>query len=244
MNKVYTKNFFENRQAAFKSAEQITPLIYNLLQPESVVDVGCGLGEFLYFLKKRGVQNIKRIDGEWVDKKKLLIPEKDFYSADLEKPLNLKKKFDLVISLEVAEHISYGNSKVFIENLISLGPIILFSAAIPFQGGVHHVNEQWQEHWVKLFKDRGYIALDIFRKKLWNNKEISPWYAQNILLFINEDFTKENKKYFEELLRGSISPIFSIVHPRIYLGKTKKLNFFLKILYPFRFVKKILGKNE
>ena len=104
MKKIYTNKFFENRRDSLKSAKHIVPLVLKLVQPKSVVDVGCGTGEFLYVFRKFGIKNILGIDGAWVDKRKLCIPENCFLSANLEKPLKINRKFDLVISLEVAEH--------------------------------------------------------------------------------------------------------------------------------------------
>ncbi|MDD5749727.1 MAG: methyltransferase domain-containing protein [Patescibacteria group bacterium] len=218
---IYTERFFkENSSYSLKSAKVMVPLILKLLHPKSIVDVGCGTGDFLYIFQKNGVKDILGIDGDYVNKKKLLIPKKLFLETNLEKPLNLKRKFDLVISLEVAEHLSEKYAKQFIKTLTNLGSIVLFSAAIPLQGGTHHINEQWPEYWVKIFARRNYLAIDCFRKKIWNNKKVSFWYAQNTLLFVKKDLLQKNlilKKEFE-LNKNSI---LSVVHPRLFLFKLK-----------------------
>ena len=36
------------------------------------------------------------------------------------------------------------------------GDAVLFSAAIPGQGGQDHLNEQWPEYWQKKFEVNGY----------------------------------------------------------------------------------------
>lgn len=230
----YTDKFFEELIDSLKSAKYIVPLVLELIQPKSVVDVGCGTGEFLRIFKKKGVKDILGIDGEWVNKKKLRIPENYFLLANLEKPLKIDKKFDLVVSLEVAEHIPEKSAKTFIETLTNLGSVILFSAAIPFQGGTHHVNEQWPEYWTKLFEEKGYFPIDCIRRKIWNIDEVSSWYAQNILLFVKKDYLERNKILQKEFEQTSKS-FLSIVHPKLYLPKAKRYNLIRKLIpYPIR----------
>ena len=67
----------------------------------------------------------------------------------------MNRKFDLVLSLEVAEHLPSECAEAFVESLVNLGPVILFSAAIPYQGGENHVNEQWPEYWVGVLSGEG-----------------------------------------------------------------------------------------
>lgn len=232
----YTDKFFQERINSLKSARHIVPLVLELLHPKSVVDVGCGTGEFLYIFRENGVKDIFGIDGEWVNKKKLRIPENLFLSANLENPLKVDRKFDLVVSLEVAEHLPEKSAKTFIETLTNLGPIILFSAAIPFQGGTHHVNEQWPEYWAKLFIEKGYFPIDCIRKKIWGNDEISFWYAQNTLLFAKKDYIKNNDRLRNEYELTSES-FLSIVHPKLYLPKAKRYHFFMKLIpYPIKWM--------
>ena len=87
---------------------------------------------------------------------------------DLKKSLNLGRDFDLVLSAEVAEHLPLEVSDIFIDSIIKHGKVILFSAAAPGQGGTCHVNEQWQDFWVKKFRERGYVPIDFLREKLCN----------------------------------------------------------------------------
>jgi hypothetical protein len=60
---------------------------------------------------------------------------------------------------------------------------VLFSAAIPGQGGRDHVNEQWQTCWTLIFSQYNYTVCDVVRPKIWKNRRIAYWYRQNILLF-------------------------------------------------------------
>jgi len=61
---------------------------------------------------------------------------------------------------------------------------VAFSAAIPGQGGVGHVNEQWPDYWEALFAAKGYVLVDWFRRQLWDDTAIEPWYRQNLFLYV------------------------------------------------------------
>ncbi len=221
MNKKYhTKKFYEERSSSLKSAKIIVPLVLDLISPKSVVDVGCGTGEFLKVFLEKGVKDILGIDGFWIKKEKICIPKKNFKEKDLIYKININKNFDLAISLEVGEHLPKESAKDFVESLTNLSKIILFSSAIPLQGGAKHINEQWPEYWVKLFKSKNYVLIDCIREKIWSNKEIDPWYAQNTFLFVEKNFLKDKPKLKKEFEKTN-QEILSIIHPRIYLPKAR-----------------------
>lgn len=242
MNYIYSKGFFKNRNlGALKSAEIIVPIVIDLIRPKSVVDVGCALGEFLYFFKEYGIENILGIDGEWVDKKSILISKDEFLSHNLKKPLKIERKFDLALCLEVAEHLPEDFSNMLIETLTNLSSVVLFSAAIPFQGGKHHINEQWQEYWAEIFKKRNYLPVDCIRKRIWHKKEVALHYRQNIILYVEKNYLNNDQRLKEEYY-GS-NNILSIVHPELYLSKAIRSEYILKIkkIIP-TFIGKILIK--
>ena len=149
---IYTDEVYGARQkSARQSAREIVPLVLNLIKPQSVIDVGCGVGTWLSVFKEYGVENFLGVDGDWLDKRMLEIPEERFLSFDLNKPFYVDKTFDLVVSLEVAEHLLPDSAETFIDSLTQLAPVILFSAAIPHQGGTSHINERWPDYWTKHF---------------------------------------------------------------------------------------------
>jgi len=214
----------EDRIESLESAEIIVPIVLKLLNPKSVVDVGCCTGEWLHVFQRHGVSDILGIDGEWINEKKLRIPKECFFVANLENNLQIQRRFDLVVALEVGEHLSKTSAETFINSLTSLGPAILFSAAIPFQGGTHHKNEQWPEYWADLFRKKDYAVVDCIRKKIWNNENVSFWYSQNMLLFVKNSYLEKNEILQKEL-REVTSTFLSIVHPKMYLliAKTYRL---------------------
>jgi SAM-dependent methyltransferase len=181
-----------------------------------VVDIGCGDGTWLSVFRTLGVADILGVDGKYVDRDLLQVSNECFLAADLSKPLALDRTFDLAVSLEVAEHLPANCAAIFVESLTRLAPVVLFSAAIPFQGGHHHINEQWPDMWVELFKQRDFLPVDFVRKRIWKNKSVEWWYSQNTLLFVQAEFLGTNAmlKAEFELTNPDQLPL---VHPRQYL---------------------------
>lgn len=181
----YNESFYrEHAVVGRRSAQVVVPLVLDLLSPRSVVDVGCGVGAWLSVFQEHGIEDFLGLDGPWVEESGLCVPRNRFRSYNLEQPLNLPRTFDLVVSLEVAEHLPPSSASGFVESLVALGPAVLFSAAVPSQGGIHHWNEQWPGYWAALFDRCGYSAVDCVRPQVWSHPEIEWWYAQNILLYV------------------------------------------------------------
>jgi SAM-dependent methyltransferase len=204
---------YETRsQETKKSAERIVELILSLYpETKSVVDVGCGTGIFLSTFQKHGVEKILGIDGDWMPLEMLEIERDFFMVADLTTSHpNTLQRFDLALCLEVAEHLSINSAENLVNILVNFSDEIIFSAAIPGQGGNGHVNEQWQSYWVDKFAKHNYYCHDLLRKEIWNDPGVLPWYKQNILIF--------NK--FENHSGGPIN----IVHPDVYRKKIQKAN--------------------
>ncbi|MBN2164481.1 MAG: class I SAM-dependent methyltransferase [Pontiellaceae bacterium] len=177
------------------SARQVVPYLLGLVPAQSAIDLGCGPGQWLSVLKQHGVRRIQGVDGAHVPAEARRIAE--FLEADLRdlqgvRPrLNLpENRYDLAISLEVAEHLPPENAQAFVELLTDLSDCILFSAAIPGQTGEHHVNEQYPEYWRDLFLARGYVYMDPFRKMFWNNQNVNWWYRQNMFLVVKRELAR------------------------------------------------------
>lgn len=169
-----------------RAAEVVVPVLFQYVQPESVLDVGCGIGTWLKVLNEFGVSEFLGVDSKYVDRSMLEIDETNFIEHDLSTSLNLGKHFDLVISLEVAEHLPEHAADIFVKTLIRHGKIILFSAAIPGQGGQNHINEQWPSYWREKFAFHGYEFYDSIRPVVWDNVKVDRWYRQNMFLVIHE----------------------------------------------------------
>ena len=183
------KDHFYRFLASFsaRSAEQIVPLLSTVLRINSVADFGCGHGAWLSVWRKTGA-TVLGVDGPYVDQRQLMIEADEFRAADLTRPLDLGRRFDLVQSLEAAEHLPAAAADKFIAMLTTHGPLVLFSAAVPWQGGEHHVNEQPLEYWREKFRRHRYVAIDYLRPQLIENREITDWYRYNIILYSQETF--------------------------------------------------------
>jgi hypothetical protein len=164
--------------------------------------------------KDHGIGECVGIDGDYIHTDQLEISPDEFKSFALDTPLKLDRTFDLVVSLEVAEHLPAESARTFIASLTDLGPVVLFSAAIPLQGGTNHVNEQWPCYWAQLFQERNYLVIDCLRKRIWNNANVDPWYAQNILLFVRHDCIAHYPLLEKELKQTRVSDL-AMVHPKI-----------------------------
>lgn len=189
MGNIYDREFYRflHQQTVYAARTVLAEVFSVCPEIRSVVDLGCGTATWLAVLRESGIRDIQGADGPWVEKEFLHIPMEKFRPVDLKKPIDLGRKYDLAISLEVAEHLSPDAAGTFIASLTGLADFVLFSAAIPHQGGRNHINEQWPEYWVQLFQKNGFVAVDFIRARIWNDEEIPNCYRQNILMFIKQN---------------------------------------------------------
>lgn len=188
----YSSDFYAGHLGgSLQSARWILSELFDVYRPQSVIDVGCGVGAWLRVARELGVDDLLGVDGDYVNRGQLQIDPALFVPLDLElqrltEAVGPARRFDLAISMEVAEHLSPARAETFVEDLVALSDVVLFSAAIPFQGGEHHVNEQWPEFWGLLFRRAGYACADFLRPRIWALDGMAWWYAQNALVFFRE----------------------------------------------------------
>ena len=183
----YSQDFYDYIDSGSRaSARAVSALLLGEMKVGSLLDVGAGHGAWAAEWIGAGVKDVLAVDGDYVDRGQLAIPSVNFRAHDLSTPLDLKRRFDLVQTLEVAEHLPAAKADLFVDNLIAHGDVLLFSAAVPHQGGEHHVNEQPPEYWRAKLKARGYAAFDFVRPRLAGRGEVMPWYRFNTYLYANE----------------------------------------------------------
>lgn len=187
MTHIYSDTFFDYiDQGARRSAQALLGRLGPWLRPQSVLDLGSGRGVWLDEWRKAGVRDVLAVDGDYVNRAQLAVPENSFMAADLTAPVVTDRRFDLAQSLEVGEHLPKVASKTLVESLTRASDRVLFSAAVVGQGGEFHVNEQPLSYWQRLFAERGYHAYDCLRPHLRNDRSVEPWYRYNAILYVND----------------------------------------------------------
>ena len=192
---VYDDAFFDAQvEGSLRSARVIVPIVVKLLRPRSVIDIGCGRGAWLRAFEENGVEQVWGVDGHYVDRSKLLVHPTKFLQIDLRRPFRIEERYDLALCLEVAEHLTSKTGRNLVRTLTGLAPIILFSAAIPGQGGNCHINEQWPSYWMSLFAEHAFLRLDPIRQHIWNDPRVEWWYRQNIFLYASRQAISESPR--------------------------------------------------
>ena len=210
------------------SAKEIFNILFHHFRPRNIIDIGCGTGIWLKVARDLGIESITGLDGPWLVEEMLLSDEIELITHDLDSPLPVLPTFDLAISLEVAEHLPEKRAESFIKDLCNLSKVVLFSAAIPNQGGDHHINEQWQSYWFGLFRDNNYLCFDIIRHQVWDDERVKSWYKQNCLVYVSKDFS-------DHFIKSSQSKYpLDIVHKEIFILNPDKFKYLQIISVPPR----------
>lgn len=234
----YDKGFFDDQvPLSISSAEAVVPSIVALLAPQSVADVGCGVGTWLAAFKRTGVPLVHGFDGDYARGAGLLVDETEFTAVDLAQPLRSDRTYDLALSLEVGEHLPEHASAVLVQSIVNLAPAVLFSAAFPGQGGTNHVNEQWPVYWQSLFARHNYAVLDPIRPMVWRDERIAWWYRCNMLLYVDREHVARNPR-LAELERVYASNPLTLTHKKV-LRRLAGTGRFAK--YRSRIAQRLLG---
>ena len=187
IKKNYGKSFYGNADNRMRHAHTVFTKVFDIYQPKSIVDVGCGLGHWLHVANKDfGIEKMLGVDGNYVKEENFLIPWENFKRHNLENKLDIDDRFDLCMSIETGEHLPESKASVFVETLTSLSDVVLFSAAAPYQKGVHHLNENTPTYWAEKFGEAEFLCFDIIRDMLWDIEDINCIYPQNLLMFVKK----------------------------------------------------------
>lgn len=215
---IYNDDFYRNRDSKTKnSAKRIGSIINEQYAFKSAVDIGCGVGTWLREFGELGARDVLGIDGSWVNKDFLVIDKDRFVPQDLTQKIQANRRFDIAISLEVAEHLPENRAHGFISDLCNLSDVVLFSAATKKQGGDAHINEQRASYWKSIFRENGYSIFDVVRPIIWNDIDIPVWYRQNIFVYVNSN-NKAASAIFEAM-RQNQECVIDMIHPQLYEEK-------------------------
>ena len=224
--KLYDDTFYNSQvDGSFRSAKVYAELLKSLLAPSSVADLGCGRGTWLKAFAEAGATKLVGFDGSWNNQDRMIDSRIHFIATDLNQPMPRGgSKFDLAVSLEVAEHLKREASALFVQNITSLSDAVLFGAAFINQGGTDHINEQCHSYWAQLFIENGYLPYDVFRPAVWGVSEVEFLYQQNAFLYVKVESVAAAK-----LEKSGYRPISNLefmncVHPdllNIWVGKAR-----------------------
>ncbi len=189
-NDLYNNSYYEELdKEALKSSSLIAQTISKAFSPKKVLDVGCGTGALLKAFKDIKIEGIgleySEVALDICHSRDLKVIKFDLERKSVIQNIN-QDSFDLVISLEVAEHLPESVSDNYIDLLCSYGKVIIFTAATLGQGGTDHVNEQPHEYWINKFWVRNYIfdqVLSFEWRNEWRIRHIAPWYYNNLMIF-------------------------------------------------------------
>ena len=190
--------------------------------------------------EENGIADFCGVDNNSVDNADLQVPKRTIVKHDLTQSFDLDRKFDLATCLEVAEHLPQGCARQLVSNLTSLAPIVLFSAAIPHQGGTNHINEQWPEYWAELFAEHNFRPVDCLRESLWDDDNVAYWYAQNLILYVHESVLTQSPQ-LAKLAAATNPKRLTLVQPKTYV-KNHKIAHDPKTLF-MRFVWNLLPRT-
>ena len=147
------------------------------------------------------------VDGILIDQLTFILPQANIATQDLTKRFDLGRTFDVVICLEVAEHLPEIAADILVESICRHGSLIFFSSACPWQSGERHLNCQWPSYWQSLFNRYGFACYDDIRPLIWEDKDVEPWYRQNMF------------RATRQLdVAGSEPRILPLIHPELCLS--------------------------
>jgi hypothetical protein len=222
----YDREFYDDlKSGSLRSASVIIPVVLGHVPVQSAIDIGCGQGAWLRVLEECGVRDILGYDGDHVERSRLLIDPAKFKAVDLREDFKLDRTCDLAISLEVAEHLPNEFAEPLVRRLVTAAPVVLFSAAIPAQGGTEHVNERWQDYWRNVFRSFDFFPVDLIRPAVWGNPDVEFWYQQNIILYCS-DYTLHKVPGLRPV---SADVSLNIVHPTLYEKRVTQQNLQLNL---------------
>ena len=206
-----------------RSSQKYVQALYRIYQPKSIIDIGCGRGIWLQSFGKCGATKLVGLDGKWNNKKDMVSEHIEFQQVDLNNIPLQSEKYDLAVSLEVAEHLHPDSAAEFVSSICELSDAVLFSAAYTWQGGVDHQNEQPHSYWAELFQKHNFIPYDLFRPAFWGEEDVEFWYRQNAFMYLRQHSSVESI-FAQKGCQPMVNLAFmDCIHPDLYAAKLREI---------------------
>lgn len=157
--------------------------VIDLFDPTSILDVGCGSGLYCKAFKENGVPMVHGYEG--TQNVTSLGVYDEIIEIDLTKPIGqINRFYDLVLCLEVGEHVPKEYEQIFINNLYSMTSqyLILSWADIKQYSASGHVNSRSQKYIINELINRGLEYLKEYSVELRKLVSFS-WFKKNLMVF-------------------------------------------------------------
>jgi SAM-dependent methyltransferase len=177
----YERITIEELPQAFRLAK----ILMQKYAPLTVSDLGCATGLYLVPFVAKGIKAYG-YDNSNIASNASLLSDGIVRCVDVTSTEFVPdEKCDLAICLEVLEHIPEEKAEAAIRALTIMSDRIIFSAAIPGQGGVGHINCQYKPYWIKLFRKYGFepnfIATGEIAFEMSKSIHMG-WFTQNVMV--------------------------------------------------------------
>jgi hypothetical protein len=168
-------------------AVRVADYIQKYIKPSVFYDFGCSTGLYLREVKKR-LPTIESRGFEFSKDAVAVALCPDVIETDLTLPLSLEKQPNtLGLCLEVLEHIEDTHWKEVLTNLTKTCNTLIFSAALPGQGGTGHINCRPRIDWIRRFHELGWVVdADATQHLLTFIKQgcHMGWFAANAMVLV------------------------------------------------------------
>lgn len=200
MSEIYNKEYYHNGCGPIPYEEpehwvqffgMIADRIVADLNPKTVLDAGCAMGYLVSALRDRGVEayGVDISDYAISMVREDIKPYCRVGSLTEKLTEELPQHFDLVVTIEVLEHLYAEDGKKMIANLCSLADTILFSSTPDDFEERTHVNVQQREYWARLFFEQGFID-DLNYRPTYLTYHASLFRRSNNVMRMVEDYER------------------------------------------------------